>query len=211
MYKPVKGLDSVTFEVLPHNGGYILKHISVRDITTSFDLFVRTATQAAEILRTFTVKDTIATITTFLVRRGSPLRTLIKQAITSKSPKKPRKYAVSNRAPGGGDIIDFRAYESRRKAIVREQWGRCAALEGGIMWRLAVDSVGIDEAVRVALKGPSVYSHKDGIIINIPHGDRYVRFVDDCFDAHERLILCGQYAIPSSTYRAKLLHTQKQN
>ncbi|KAI0338184.1 hypothetical protein BDW22DRAFT_1338568 [Trametopsis cervina] len=88
-------------------------------------------------------------------------------------------------------IYDFAAYEERRDKLVRSPRGRAAFLMGGIVWRLAMESMGYEDVLR----GPSGF-HTQADVITIDAR----AFVDDTLTEHELDIICGVYRTLGSEY-----------
>ncbi|KZP02660.1 hypothetical protein FIBSPDRAFT_666587, partial [Athelia psychrophila] len=82
---------------------------------------------------------------------------------------------------------DYIAYEAHRHAFLRSDRGRAAILQGGIVWRLAYDSVD-EEIIR---HGPydirtSTYNHFDGDL----QGSWDDKLTDEELD-----LICGVYKV----------------
>ncbi|KAF8869438.1 hypothetical protein BD779DRAFT_1682146 [Infundibulicybe gibba] len=86
------------------------------------------------------------------------------------------------------DIHDYLAYEQLRKDILRGPAGRAALLRGGILWRLARESVNEDEVLR----GPSGAVEIYGKVID-EHEHR--KIVDDGLDSSVEDVICGVYRV----------------
>ncbi len=84
---------------------------------------------------------------------------------------------------------DFNAYVHRRDSLLRTPRGRVALLKGGIVWRLAVEVIGVDEC----LDGPSVETlvHRRGLVY--PTDDPSFDLCDDDLSTVELDIICGVY------------------
>lgn len=81
-------------------------------------------------------------------------------------------------------LLDYAIYEDMRDRLLQSPRGRAALMRGGIVWRLAMESLGFEDV----LLGP------DG---NYTKGDLVVMdgqpFVDDELSDHELDIICGVY------------------
>lgn len=84
---------------------------------------------------------------------------------------------------------DYNAYLHQRAAILSGPGGRAALLQGGILWRLAVQETSFDSVIQ----GPSssVLIHRSGIAYEDPQSGN--RFWDDGLSENQVLLLCGAY------------------
>lgn len=85
---------------------------------------------------------------------------------------------------------------------------RAAFLAGGIMWCLALESVGSLSCER-ALDGPSDNVMQFGNSLQCPHDDKIIW--DDCLTEAEMDLMCGVYKIytgkhANNSIRSDLLH-----
>jgi hypothetical protein len=87
------------------------------------------------------------------------------------------------------DQMDYRAYEERRDLFFKQPHARAALLKGGIIWRLAMESIGPD----VAIMGPSEGAHHFGDIVG-PDGHQ---ITDDDLTIDELNLICGVYEVPT--------------
>jgi hypothetical protein len=85
-------------------------------------------------------------------------------------------------------LVDYHAYEDARRELFDKPFGRAAVLTGGLIWRLAADTIG-DEVV---LQGPSTHAHEFGDLIADPTGKQ---FVDDTLSEEEMDLICGKYVM----------------
>jgi hypothetical protein len=85
--------------------------------------------------------------------------------------------------------MDYRAYEERRDLFFKQPHARAALLKGGIIWRLAMESIGPD----VAIMGPSDRAHHFGDIVG-PDGHQ---ITDDDLTDDELNLICGVYEVPT--------------
>ena len=82
---------------------------------------------------------------------------------------------------------DYRAYEDRRKAIFRRLHVAVALSMGGIIWRLAVEDMGLE------IEWPGVsYGRAYRIRFDCPE---YL-LIGDCLTSDEIRIICGVHLIP---------------
>lgn len=90
---------------------------------------------------------------------------------------------------------DYVMYLERRDALLRRNYGRAAILKGGIIGRLARESLG-DRADLVSGRGPSDDVVRFGSCIEI--GGR--RYWDDDLDCEDEEIICGVYKISTGKH-----------
>ena len=83
---------------------------------------------------------------------------------------------------------DFVAYERVRERFFQHPHARAALLEGGIIWRLAMEHLDSQDALR----GPSDSANDFGDSISLPNG---TELVDDSLTDDERDLICGTYII----------------
>ncbi|KAI0083226.1 hypothetical protein BDY19DRAFT_871073, partial [Irpex rosettiformis] len=82
---------------------------------------------------------------------------------------------------------DYLAYVDRRDRVIQGDHGRAAFLAGGIVWRLAVESMPDYFSV---LDGPGQFpTIADYVFVN---GRGYV---DDTLNDHELAVICGTYRL----------------
>jgi hypothetical protein len=86
---------------------------------------------------------------------------------------------------------DYAVYLRDRESLLLQPKGRTALLQGGIVWRLALDTVGME----VALEGPSssVTDYRLGISFNSGDLESGIRYWDDELTKDELIMLCGGY------------------
>ena len=128
-------------------------------------------------------------ISRHLLHRGIAFHTVLPLRKVPKS-SIPRPIFSSIRSPGYVFTIeDFNAYIHRRDSLLRSPRGRAALLKGGIVWRLAVETIGVDEC----LEGPSVETivHRRGLVH--PTADPSVDLCDDDLSTDELDLICGVY------------------
>ncbi len=86
---------------------------------------------------------------------------------------------------------DFHAYERIRDNLVQSYRGRAALLQGGIVWRLAMQSIDVNSV----LLGPSLYhTTRDRLELD---GESWV---DDQLSPDDTDIICGVYRAYTSKY-----------
>jgi hypothetical protein len=94
------------------------------------------------------------------------------------------------------DAFEYAIYEAKRSAFLRrEPQARAALLAGGLVWRLAVESLGKDLSTAI-LSGPSVASHTYGF----KHCSfRWCNETDDILRQDELDLICGVYKVYTGT------------
>ena len=96
-------------------------------------------------------------------------------------------------------VYDYTVYEDARKDLFQQRGPLRAALRmGGIVWRLAMESLGFDDI----LAGPSLEAANPWIM---PLGDEYG--VDDVLSDADLDLICGVYRVRTGTYFASSLVT----
>ena len=89
---------------------------------------------------------------------------------------------------------DYDAYVRERSQLLNSSRGRAALLRGGIVWRLAMETMSID----YALQGPSISASVEGCGLFVAAGDKTL--CDDELSQDELDILCGVYYCETSMY-----------
>jgi hypothetical protein len=104
-------------------------------------------------------------------------------------------------------LDDYREYEASRDAVIRGYDGRAALLAGGIVWRIAFDSVGDPEK---AINGPGELPTRKNYFLMEDEG-----YIDDVLNDHQEAVICGVYCILPSEYQIEFMRTvttvNKQN
>ena len=128
-------------------------------------------------------------ISRHLLHRGIAFHTLLPLRKVPKSPI-PDTYCISFRSAGYiFTTNDFHDYIHRRDSLLRSPRGRAALLKGGIVWCLAVETIGVDKC----LEGPSIetYVHRQGLVY--PTADSNIDLCDDDLTPAELDLICGVY------------------
>jgi hypothetical protein len=130
-------------------------------------------------------------ISRHLLHRGIAFHTLLPLRTIPKSPI-PDLGTNFHSIRSAGYVFttrDFDAYINRRDALLRSPRGRAALLKGGIVWRLAVETIGVDEC----LEGPSIETivHRRGLLLST--ADPKVELCDDDLSIAEVDLICGVY------------------
>lgn len=106
-------------------------------------------------------------------------------------------------------LEDYAAYERRFAAfLVDNPHARAVIMRGGLLWRLAVELLGIDDAAAMALTGPSPYRFKivyeTSPFPNPSQGPSTAWWDDSLTDAEENL-LCGAHKLYRGMQRSSFL------
>ena len=91
---------------------------------------------------------------------------------------------------------DYAVYLRDRESLLSQPKGRAALLRGGIVWRLALETLGMDALEgQVALEGPSsdVTNYRFGISFSSGDLESGIRYWDDELTDNELIVLCGGY------------------
>ncbi|KAI0740292.1 hypothetical protein C8Q76DRAFT_608364 [Earliella scabrosa] len=88
---------------------------------------------------------------------------------------------------------EYRNYEVRARALLNTPRGRAALLQGGIIWRIAMELLGQD-AIERAISGPSSDCHLYGKEFMPP--SRQLPCYDDQLTEDEMSLIIGAYVIP---------------
>lgn len=102
------------------------------------------------------------------------------------------------------DAGDYLQYRRQVETLLRdERVARAALMSGGILWRLVVDHIGLEEAIELILDGPSgTYSDKP--IFYTRHGalehSQKDAWFDDSLSQDEKDLLCGVYNVYDGAY-----------
>lgn len=135
---------------------------------------------------------------------GQMVRYLIQQGIpfaTAKPVNKPPRMPANHSEPTLGyrplkyqfRLSDFAAYERKRDELLSGSAGRAALMQGGLVWRLAVDTV---QSKRIT-NGPGSSVAWNGK--NIGDLDGYT-LVDDYLSPDAEDTLCGVYRVYTGTH-----------
>jgi hypothetical protein len=124
-----------------------------------------------------------------LVQQGMRFRTLLPLKEIPRSPIV-TNHILPIRLPGYKFTPkDYKAYQQQCQVIFSQTRARAAMLRGGIVWRLVLDILSFDDALR----GPSLATtvHRQGLSVTDPQtGDR---LCDDDLTQGELDLLCGAY------------------
>ena len=89
-------------------------------------------------------------------------------------------------------LEDYCHYERRVRNLLRdERIARVAIMSGGILLRLAIEILGLEEALDIILDGPSDYSSRP--VFCTECDDQVTEWWDDTMTEEERDLICGTY------------------
>ncbi|KAI0740369.1 hypothetical protein C8Q76DRAFT_590759, partial [Earliella scabrosa] len=89
---------------------------------------------------------------------------------------------------------EYRAYEEWARALLIKPRVRAAILHGGVVWRIALELLGLD-AIGRTTAGPSEECHVYGHEFLAP--SRQDPLYDDQLMLNELSVICGVYCIPN--------------
>jgi hypothetical protein len=179
-------LDDDTFYLIESAGGDFQEHPPWR-------LVVRDAATVLECYRAKVGPDRTQVVH-YLLSQGIPFKTLIP------GPAPPRFRHIPPIPSGLGSrvsgyvptLLDYALYERDRASVVNGPYGRAALLTGGIIWRLARETL---TDVTSAAAGPSDNVLDNGMAFRSTDGYLW----DDSLSQHELDIICGVYKVRSGT------------
>jgi hypothetical protein len=165
---------------------YLIKPVEP-DSNVTFNLVVGHATTALECYRRSW--RSIPEVVKHLTQVGKPFKTYIPRLPLFTGPASVRVCRPLGFRAKGFKFRphDYTHYEDVRRVFFDLPHSRAAIQAGGIIWRLGVDVLGAE----VALRGPSPSAHEFGDIVTSPSGSQ---FVDDQLTAEEMDMLCGKYS-----------------
>jgi hypothetical protein len=189
------GVSNVLVKLSQHENGrcYLLQGKAAQVDNPPWKIMVFDAATALQCLRANWGPDD-ENIARNLCRRGIPFCTLtpIPTYWLLKAPSQQPSVGLGWRELGyKPDPVDYKAYEFKRDAFLRSPHGRAAILTGGIVWRLAIDVLGIDDVLR----GPSEDSYQFGVRHN---ATGLVPSCDDILSEDELDLICGVYKVYTS-------------
>ena len=139
-----------------------------------------------------------------LVHRGIAFYTIRAHACIPSTPI-PHAEPTTIRPPGYRFTVDdYRAYNHREALLLSTPRGRAALLKGGIIWRLAVETLNLEKC----LEGPSVevIVHRRGRIYPTHHPS--LNFCDDDLSIDELDDICGINYVLTGKPNSSLLFIQ---
>lgn len=128
----------------------------------------------------------------YLIQNGIPFNTAFVSSMSDAPVPRPiirtGLGALTSESPFSQ--VDYAAYEWKKKEFLQTRRGALALKCGGIIWRLAIESVN-SGLVKEALTRPSQKAERVGTLCGkSPAG---VKFVDDALEDHELDIILGAY------------------
>jgi hypothetical protein len=182
----------VNFKIFEQTTYYFIQSAAPSHDDPSWDLVVKDPITALECYR----RDwgpSIIEVARALLHAGKPFSTCIRSDVPHRvhAPQL-RRDAIGlgwRQAGYGGDANDYAGYEARRTAFLALPRGRKAALEGGIVWRLAINSI----ELRHVLIGPSddVFEYGSAIACDSNGEELW----DDALSESELNLICGVYNV----------------
>jgi hypothetical protein len=182
----------VRIQVRPCLNGQRL-YIIVTEDHGNRDKWVLGTWEAATALQCLRIgKESSIAVATNLLTCGTPFLTL--KPLSPRTVALPRpSFTLGWRREGyKPDVKDYAAYVHLRDSFLREPHARAALLKGGIVWRLAVDSLSSADA----LAGPSQHVLDYGTCVHTEDGDLW----DDDLSEDELNLICGVYKVFTGQY-----------
>ena len=194
-------LANKTFTVTraPQGSGYLLNSTSDVHEDVPWLLLVPSMTTVMQILRDELFGTSKLTAAAQLVKRGMEFRTMLPVAHSfafNRSPLPPRTPPCCHVAYTS-DSRNYAVYEEARSTVLTDSRARAALLKGGIIWRLAIDTLHPD----CVLRGPDLQSAKQ-FVLPSEHGF----LLDDDLTDNEMDFICGTYRILTSTLGYTIMH-----
>ncbi|KAH9920995.1 hypothetical protein B0H21DRAFT_844338 [Amylocystis lapponica] len=183
---------TITMQTVNSRNCYFVR-ITGRDdaVNEGWILVVYDAVTAVECLR-MPHTDT-REIARELATRGSPFNTFCRVTEDIYALHSPPRVYLGWREKGWkATPADYRQYEECRNDFFRQERVRAALLKGGIVWRLAVESLG---GTSLAMIGPSGDVARYGQILRPSSGNEL--YVDDDLSENETDMICGVYRVYS--------------
>ncbi|KAH9921087.1 hypothetical protein B0H21DRAFT_767080 [Amylocystis lapponica] len=183
---------TITKQVANSRNCYFVR-VTGRDdaVNEGWVLVVHDAATAVECLR-MPHTDT-REIARELAARGTPFSTFRRVTEDSYALHSPPRVYLGWREKGWkATPADYRQYEECRNDFFRQERVRAALLKGGIVWRLAVESLG---GTSLAMIGPSGDVARYGQILRPSSGNEL--YVDDDLSENETDMICGVYHVYS--------------
>jgi hypothetical protein len=151
-------------------------------------LVIASPTAALQCIRSCT--SNVADTARFCIQRGILFKILAQlQHRPPQPPFPPPHITLGTRCLGyRPDAADYSAYEAAQDRFLHSPPARAALLDGGIVWRLAVEFI----APGAVLAGPSDVASTSGRVFHIPGARNYV---DDELSDDEADLVCGVYEI----------------
>jgi hypothetical protein len=189
--------DIVVATAVERNGDkwYFIRPAEVSSIDCDYHLAVSDPLTVNHIFRT-NVAPTVYEMTRLLLKWGVPFKTF--KRVWDRSsllPVSPMPMFF-NHVPLGLGIVshnheftlaDYSAYVNEREDLLSSFQGRAALLSGGLLWRIARDSLREDADVCNGTSG----SHTAYDCVELNEGT----YADDRLTAHQQDVICGVYRV----------------
>jgi hypothetical protein len=171
---------------------YDMRHKNQAKDGPEWTLVVQDATTALQCLRTQWGKHGILSLALELAQRAIPFKTLVSSDTPSVESDPEPRYDVGlgwrpqSWKPG---LCEYRLYESIQDKFFNQEHSRAAFLAGGIVWRLAVESVGIIDMDRI-------WNVSSYALMRFHHTSNYLGYAyDDYLAEDEEDLICGVYNV----------------
>ena len=135
----------------------------------------------------------------FLSQHGAPFNTCLHQSQidTTSAPHNHRPFKLGWRKPlDWGSHLEYNFYVESHNTLLNHPHGHAALLEGGIIWRLAINGLG-PLAETLILDGPSSDVLKNGIVVKCSN-DQESWLWDDALLDSDKDVICGVYRVYTS-------------
>lgn len=186
-----RGLDVVPIEGDGGRKMYLLKGRVAEDV--GWCVCVEDAAAALQAVRKG-MGPSAKEVARQLSRMGVPFRTLAHHRKGGSPRASGRGETLGYRDPWEkGSVLEYGFYQERRKEVLMSPHGRAAIMKGGLVWRLAMDSIG-DEAEALVVQGPCSEDEGHRRYIDIGGGSR---LWDDEMSEEELDVVCGVYREPT--------------
>jgi hypothetical protein len=138
--------------------------------------------------------DSMSNLARYLFSNGIPFHTYIPSSQLPHAYPEYPPVALSYRPLGHRPrISEYAVYENTRHLLLSRPYGRAALLQGGMVWRLALDDFEHKEDAEYSvLLGPSEYV---SVYQHVLRADDGQRFYDDGLSDTELDLICGVYKV----------------
>jgi len=138
--------------------------------------------------------DSMSNLARYLFSNGIPFHTYIPASQLPHAYPEYPPVALSYRPLGHRPrISEYAVYENARHLLLSRPYGRAALLQGGMVWRLALDDFEHKEDAEYSvLLGPSEYV---SVYQHVLRADDGQRFYDDGLSDTELDLICGVYKV----------------
>lgn len=168
------------YTIKPINGPHVSWQLAVSSARTALHCF-------REIYETGTIREVVA----LFICMGIPFQTLQVTSVLSQPEMRYRAIPLAWRLSGDHrPAREYAEYERVLREFLRRPYARAALLRGGIVWRLAMNEFGLDDAIELAMLGPSRDACEHGFTLSFP-GQCHLH--DDSITDAEADLICGTY------------------